>query len=39
MKKNKVLFPIFRNKQDDLWVKRDLMIEYLKKNFSIFNLL
>ena len=37
--KNKVLFPIFRNKQDDLWVKRDLMIEYLKKKFSIFNLL
>ena len=29
--KNKVLFSIFRNKRDDLWVKRDLMIEHLKK--------
>ena len=26
--KNKVLSSIFRNKRDDLWVKRDLMIEY-----------
>ena len=31
--KNKVLFSIFRSKRDDLWVKRDLMIEYFKKKF------
>ena len=26
--KNRVLSSIFRNIRDDLWVKRDLMIEY-----------
>ena len=30
-KKN--LSAVFRNKRDNLWVKRDLMLEYFKKNF------
>ena len=29
----KVLSSVFRNKRDDLWVKRDLMIEHFKQNF------
>ena len=29
---------VFRNvKRDDLWVQRDLMVEYFKKNFQVFN--
>ena len=29
----KILSAVFRNKRDNLWVKRDLMLEYFKKNF------
>ena len=29
-----VLPAVFRNKGDDLWVKRDLMIKYFSKNFN-----
>ena len=33
--KEKVLSGVFRNiKRDDLWIKRDLMIDYFKKHFS-----
>ena len=32
--KKEVLSGVFRNiKRDDLWVQRDLMLEYFKKNF------
>ena len=30
--KNKVLSSVFRNNGDDLWIKRDLMTEHVKKN-------
>lgn len=30
--KNKVLSSVFRNNRDDLWIKRDLMTEHVKKN-------
>ena len=37
--KKKTLEAVFRNKRDDLWVKRDLMIEPLKKiNFDLLQL-
>ena len=31
--KNKTLSAIFRNRRDDLCVKRDLMIKHFRKNF------
>ena len=31
--KNKVFSAGFRSNRDDLWIKRDIIIEYLKKNF------
>ena len=34
IKKKKRLGRVFRNnKENDLWVKRDLMLEYFDKNF------
>lgn len=37
--KKKTLEAVFRNKRHDLWVKRDLMIEPLKKiNFDLLQL-
>ena len=37
--KKKALSSVFRNKRLDLWVKRDLMIDYFFKKISTFNLL
>ena len=32
--KTKLMSSVFRNKRDDLWVKRDLMIEHFKQSFK-----
>ena len=33
-KAKRVLLAVFRNKRDDLWVKRDLMVKDFKDNFN-----
>ena len=32
--KDKTVLALFRNKRDDLWMQRELMIEHLKKKLS-----